>query len=63
VCHLAGSFRILSESDDLEEVNEALNKNLNEKPSYADLLFGTMTGVTGLLLLIIILLMAITSLN
>jgi putative effector of murein hydrolase LrgA (UPF0299 family) len=64
MCHLGGSLRIISETDDLDELNDNLAyAHFDEKPTYVGLLFTTIPGITGLLLLAIIIIMAITSLQ
>ena len=61
--HLTGSFRAISEKP-LEEINAYLmTKTFKEKPSYAYLVFCTIPGTTGLILLFIITCMTIFSLK
>lgn len=62
-CHLFGTFRIIVDSD-LENINShLLYYKFNEKPSYLQILFTTLPGLTGVMLLVIILLMATTSMR
>ena len=61
-CHLVGSFRIISEEDDVERINNNHGgEDFEHSPTYSELLFMTLPGITGLMLLAIILLMAMTS--
>ena len=64
ICHLFGSMRRLSDTEDVEEIKEHLKHyEYHEKKEYHELLFGSLTGITGVLLLVIILLMSVTSLK
>lgn len=61
-CHLAGSFRIIAHEDDVDEVNRVKGGvEFDEVPSYGHLLFATLPGLTGVILLVIIIAMALTS--
>ena len=60
--HIFGSFRIITNEEDLEELNGYMaRKEFDDNPTYVGLLFGTLPGITGLMLLTIIWIMAITS--
>ena len=49
--HLFGTFRLISGTP-IEELNKVLYSPMPETPSYGKLLFGTVTGLTGIFLLI-----------
>ena len=54
----------ISNTDDPEKIKENFHHyEYDTKRSYTEILFGSLTGLTGLILLIVILLMAITSLK
>jgi len=62
LCHLTGSFRIIAQSNDISKINKDKGgKDFDETPTYFELLFTTIPGVTGIVLLLIIIIMAITS--
>ena len=62
VGHLTGSVRALDHEDDIDEINRVLtHKRFDAHKSYAEILFKTVPGVTGILLLVIICTMCITS--
>jgi len=62
VGHLTGSVRELHEEEDMEETNDVLTyKEFKSHKSYAEILFTTIPGITGIMLLIIICTMCITS--
>jgi len=62
--HLFGSFpKITANDNDAIERNDMLRKRFDHPPSYAELLFMTYPGITGLLLLITTLSIATTSLR
>lgn len=62
--HLTGSIRALHNDKHLEETNEVLTKKeFRTHKSYAELLFATLPGITGILLLSTICLMWVTSLE
>jgi hypothetical protein len=63
VCHLTGSFRIISSTNEFDEINGKMMTKFDSQPTYSEMLFGTMTGITGLFLLTIILTMAFTSMS
>ena len=61
--HLSASFVSLSRVP-LEEVNEVLMyKKFTSKPTYAELLFTTTPGITGIMLLIVVNLISFSSLD
>jgi DMSO/TMAO reductase YedYZ heme-binding membrane subunit len=47
----------------VNELNDHTKTKFDEVPTYQELLFGTLTGITGVILLVIILIMAMTSLE
>ena len=60
--HLTGSFRGLHQEKDLTKINKALTHHeMKEHKPYHLLLFTTLPGITGILLLIIITVMGITA--
>ena len=62
--HLTGTFRGISQEDDLDEINKALTHyEFDETKEYHELLFTSVPGVTGLLLLTIIISMGITAMQ
>ncbi|CAI2365677.1 unnamed protein product [Moneuplotes crassus] len=62
ICHLAGSFRVISSANDMTEINRVTGgQDFDEAPAYWELLFCTLPGITGLILLFVICAMAITS--
>ncbi|CAI2375561.1 unnamed protein product [Moneuplotes crassus] len=61
-CHLAGSLRILSGKDNVDEINKKKGgRDFDEVPTYIELVTTTLPGITGVFLLLIICIMAITS--
>jgi hypothetical protein len=53
--HLTSSIKYLDQEDDLDKINSVLtHKKFNKHKTYAELLFTTIPGVTGILLLAII---------
>ena len=63
-CHLMGSFRILAENKNLEQINDHLAvKAFDRHYSYVQLLFTTIPGITGIILFLWLMLMAITSMR
>lgn len=64
ILHLAGSFPKLSQLSDQELLDHAQLRDLfDSPPTYWDLLFKTSTGITGILLLIVTMTIAITSMR
>lgn len=62
--HLLGSMRHFSEADDISKVNKVtLHHDFKHKMSYEELLFTTTPGITGIILVIIMFLMALTSMK
>ena len=60
--HLTGSIRGLSKEKDVNEINDVLTHHeFDEHLTYEQILFTTLPGVTGLILLFIITFMSITS--
>jgi predicted ferric reductase len=60
--HLSGTFRALDNEKDLDVINAVFShKEFKHHKSYAELLFATIPGLTGIILLFIITVMAITS--
>ena len=60
--HLTGSFRIIAQTNDINKINSKKGgSNFDTRPTYFELLFTTIPGVTGLILITVILIMAITS--
>jgi predicted ferric reductase len=62
-CHLMGSIKTISESEPEEIKSHFHNYEFDEKISYTHVLFGSLTGLTGVILLVVILAMAVTSLK
>jgi hypothetical protein len=60
--HLCGSFPHIAGLDyaDIQK-NNGLKSQFDDTPTYAQLLFQTMTGITGILLLLVTLTIAVTS--
>ena len=64
ICHFTGSLRIISESNSVEDINKHMSRNVfTSQPEYWELLFKTIPGITGLIMLLIIFLMAISSMK
>ena len=62
--HLAGSIRIISNSKDIQNTNNHMSRNVFlTAPTYGEILFETIPGITGWIMLSIIILMAITSMK
>jgi NADPH oxidase 2 len=62
--HLSGTIRKIDQEEDLEKVNDHLTHyEFSSKKSYAELLFWTVPGLTGVILLLIIILMGVTALQ
>jgi hypothetical protein len=62
--HLTGTFRVIHNTKDFEKINDVLTRHqFTEHYEYHMLLFTTLPGVTGLLLLFIILAMGITAMR
>jgi len=62
--HLLGTFpHIAKQSQEDLEKDDTISKTFDHPPSYTDLLFKSYPGITGLLLLITTLTIAITSLR
>jgi hypothetical protein len=60
--HLTGTFRVLDDEKNLDVINAIFShKEFKHHKSYAELLFWTIPGLTGIILLFIITVMAITS--
>jgi len=60
--HLTGTFRKMSNEKNVDKLNDALTYyQVEEHKSYAELLFTTVPGITGILLLLIIVAMGITA--
>jgi len=63
-CHLVGTFRIFVNEKDVDTINSHYGgEDFEEIPTYSELLFTTLPGTTGLMLLAIILVMAVTSMS
>ena len=53
ICHLAGSFKILSEEKNINEINDHLAVSaFSHHLTYFQLLFTTIPGITGLIMII-----------
>ena len=62
--HLLGSFKKFSEEKDINNVNRiTLNKNFDGRRTYLQLLFLSIPGSTGIVLVILMLAMAFTSMQ
>jgi len=63
ICHLGWTFIIFSSgSIDLDEINKSANNfPFDHIPTYSELLFQTLVGLTGIMLLLIIVIMWLTS--
>ena len=62
IFHLSGSMIKISSTDDPNEIKKNFHHyEYDTKRTYVEILFGSMTGWTGFILLIVIVLMAVTS--
>lgn len=64
VGHLLGTIRKISSEKDISKANAVtLHYDFDHTMTYSELLFTTLPGVTGIMLLVIILVMAFTSMK
>ena len=64
VGHLIGTFRVFSEADTVDEINDVFKHNeFKSVKTYPELLFTTIPGITGILLMIIIFAMGVTAMQ
>ena len=63
ICHLCGTFDILSQKSEEQQRQIADSYDSHGKKTYVQLAFTSMTGLTGIALLLILITMAVTSME